>query len=322
MKSLSSRFSTKLIVLFVLIVLVVAGCQASPAQQANPSLIQVTATTSIVADIVRQVGGDYVQISTLVPIGTDEHQYQPTPQDVAKVADASVVFENGLGLEVFMDKLIQNAGGKARIVSVSDGITPQQFPGDIKLNDVPSSNQAGDPHVWVDPENVQIWVKNIEQTLSQIDPNHAQEYARNAQATLDSLTTLDEWIKTQVAAVPADSRKIVTDHLIFGYFCARYGFDQVGAIVPSYSTSSEPSAQDLAALEDAIRAMKVKAIFLGQNVSSTLAQRVAGDTGIKLIQIYTGSLTTSDGPAPTYQDYMRYNVNAIVTGLTGSAGTK
>jgi ABC-type Zn uptake system ZnuABC Zn-binding protein ZnuA len=106
--------------------------------------------------------------------------------------------------------------------------------------------------------------------------------------------------------------------LIFGYFAARYGFDQVGAIIPSYSTAAETSAQDLAALEDAIRAMHVGAIFVGQNVNPTLAQRVAEDTGVKIVHIYTGSLTTSDGPASTYQDYMRYDVTAIVNGLTGA----
>jgi len=294
-----------------------ASCQSAPVQPAISSLLQVTATTSIVADIVSQVGGAYVQVSTIVPIGTDEHQYQPTPQDVAKVADASVVFESGLGLEVFMDRLIQNAGGSAKIVVVSDGITPQQFQGDVHAPGEPTAVSSGDPHVWVDPNNVMIWVKNIEAALSEADPDHAQAYATNAKAVLDSLTSLDAWIKTQVAAVTPDSRKIVTDHLIFGYFCARYGFDQVGAIVPSYSTSAEPSAQDLAALEDAIRSLHVKAIFLGQNVSSTLAQRVADDTGVKLVQIYTGSLTTAEGPAPTYQDYMRYNVKAIVSGLLG-----
>jgi len=300
----------------------IAGCQSAPVQTSQSTLLQVTATTSIVADIVSQVGGEYVQVSTIVPIGTDEHQYQPTPQDVAKVANAGIVFESGLGLEVFMDRLIQNAGGAAKTVIVSDGITPQQFPGDVHAPGEPTAVTSGDPHVWVDPNNVMIWVKNIEAALSEADPDHAQAYAANARAVLDSLTSLDAWIKTQVASIPVGSRKIVTDHLIFGYFCASYGFDQVGAIIPSYSTSAEPSAQDVAALEDAIRSMDVKAIFLGQNVSSTLDQRVADDTGVKLVQIYTGSLTTKEGPAATYQDYMRYNVNAIVSGLTEGQATK
>jgi ABC-type Zn uptake system ZnuABC Zn-binding protein ZnuA len=306
-------------ILFTLFLLgtLLAACSAAPAQTSGSQALKVTATTSIVADIVRQVGGDFVQISTLVPIGTDEHQYQPNPQDVATVSNADIVFENGLGLEQFMGKLVQNAGGKAKVISVSDGITPLQFSGDVKLQDAPSAT-GGDPHVWVDPENVKIWVKNIEKALSDADPTHAADYTSNAQKTIDSLTTLDSWIKTQVATIPQASRKIVTDHLIFGYFAARYGFDQVGAIVPSYSTSAEPSAQDVAALEDAIRNLHVPAIFLGQNVSSIMAQRVADDTGVKLIQIYTESLTNSDGPASTYQDYMHYDVTAIVKGLTGA----
>lgn len=312
-----TRFPRVLLVLFILAVLI-ASCTSTPASGSDSQVLKVTATTSIVADIVRQVGGDFVQVTTLVPIGTDEHQYQPTPQDVANVSHASIVFESGLGLEQFMDKLVQNAGGSAHVVVVSDGITPLQFTGDIKLPDEPIPSSGGDPHVWVDPENVKVWVQNIEKALSEADPQHASQYALNAQQTTDSLTSLDEWIKTQVAVIPPSSRKIVTDHLIFGYFASRYGFDQVGAIVPSYSTTAEPSAQDLAALEDAIRSLHVTAIFLGANISSTLAERVAEDTGVKLVQIYTGSLTTSSGPAPTYQDYMRYNVTAIVNGLTGA----
>ncbi len=299
-----------------------AACAAPPAQPTASTKLQVTATTSIVADIVRQVGGEYVVVDAIVPIGADDHQYQPTPQDVAKVANSTIVFENGLGLETFMDQLVQNAGGKAKIISVSDGITPQSSSSDVHSPDATPSNQAGDPHVWTDPNNVMIWVKNIETALSEADPAHARQYAANAQTALDSLAALDKWIKTQVAVIPADERKMITDHLIFGYFCSRYGFDQVGAIVPSYSTSSEPSAQDIAALEDAIRNYQVKAIFLGQNVNSSLAQRVAGDTGIALVQIYTGSLTNSSGPAATYQDYMRFDVNAIVLGLTGNSGSK
>ena len=314
MKQMKNGLSRLL--LLALLAALAAGCAPATSQTKTSSVLKVTATTSIVADIVHQVGGDYVQITTLVPLGADVHQYQPTPQDVANVSQAGIVFENGLGLEQFMDKIVQNASITGRIVVVSDGITPIAFSGATK--DADTEGLTGDPHVWFDPENVKIWVKNIETALSKADPLHAQNYAENAQKTLDSLTSLDEWIKAQVATIPADSRKIVTDHLIFGYFTARYGLEQVGAIVPSYSSAAESSAQDLAALEDTIRSKHVSAIFLGQNVNPTLAQRVAEDTGVKLIQIYTGSLTTSDGPAPTYQDYMRYNVNALVNGLTGA----
>jgi ABC-type Zn uptake system ZnuABC Zn-binding protein ZnuA len=307
-----------MLILLTMAAVLVTGCGSTPTPAAANATLKVTATTSIVADIVRQVGGEYVQITTLVPIGTDEHEYQPTPLDVANVSNADIVFENGLGLEQFMDKIVQNASIKAKIVSVSDGITPLAFTGDVKTTGAATPDQVGDPHVWVDPQNVMVWVKNIEKVLSEADPQHAQQYAQNAQTTLDSLTTLDAWIRQQVATVPVESRKIVTDHLIFGYFAARYGFDQVGAIIPSYSTAAETSAQDLAALEDAIRSMHVSAIFVGQNINPTLAQRVADDTGVKIIQIYTESLTTSDGPASTYQDYMRYDVTAIVNGLTGA----
>ncbi len=172
-----------------------------------------------------------------------------------------------------------------------------------------------DPHIWFNPMNVVAWADTIEQTLVYADPSNEVAYAANANQYRIELQQLDEWISEQVAQVPAENRKLVTDHTAFNYFAQRYGFEQVGAVIPAYSTMAEPSAQELAALEDAIEEHNVPAIFVGNTVNPDLAQRVANDTGIELVRLYTGSLSEADGDAPTYLDLMRYDTNAMVNAL-------
>jgi ABC-type Zn uptake system ZnuABC Zn-binding protein ZnuA len=167
----------------------------------------------------------------------------------------------------------------------------------------------------MDPINVQYWVNGIEQALSEADPEHAAVYQANAQAYRQALSDLDGWITQQVAQVPQANRKIVSDHLVFGYFARRYGFEQVGAVIPSISTLASPTAQELAGLEDAIQNLGVRAIFVDSTVNPALAQRIASDTHTQLVPIFSGSLSEADGPAATYLDFMRANVSAIVQAL-------
>jgi manganese/iron transport system substrate-binding protein len=167
----------------------------------------------------------------------------------------------------------------------------------------------------MDPNNVKVWVSNIEQALSKADPAHASTYQANAEKYRQSLVELDQWAQQQVGQLPQPNRLLATDHQDFGYFANRYGFKQIGAIIPSFSTLSEPSAQELAALEDAIRALGARAIFVDKSVNPSLAQRVADDTHTQLIMVYSGSLSEAGGPAATYLDFMRYNVRAIVNAL-------
>ncbi|MGB9594003.1 MAG: metal ABC transporter substrate-binding protein, partial [Anaerolineae bacterium] len=178
-----------------------------------------------------------------------------------------------------------------------------------------AEHEGGDPHTWFDPNNVRVWARNIRDTLSALDPANAAVYQANAQSYIARLEELDAWIRQQVAQVPPDNRKLVTDHTAFTYFAARYGFEQVGAIFPGYSTLASPSARELAALEDAIRAQGVKAVFTGKTVNPALAERVAQDTGVRLVFLYTGSLGGAGSPASTYLDMMRYNVSVIVDAL-------
>lgn len=307
----------------------VSACAGKPAVRGDK--LRVVATTTIVGDVVAQVGGDAIDLTVLLPVGADPHVFDPSPQDMAKVADAGVIFANGAGLEAFLERLLENAGGDAEVIHVSEGIAfiegehdedeendDHDDEGDVVEDDVledEHDHEGIDPHTWTDPNNVLRWVDNIETALVLHDPAHAAEYRANADAYRAQLRELDAWVRGQVAAIPAENRKLVTDHETFAYFAQRYGFEQVGAVVPGYSTAAQPSARDLAGLEDRIRAYGVKAVFVGSTVNPALAQRVAEDTGIKLVFLYTGSLTAPGGEADSYLSYVKYNVGAIVEGL-------
>jgi len=289
------------------------GCRSSPVTTGDAGNIPgekltVVAATTIVGDAVRNVGGDAIALSVLLPVGMDPHSFQPTPQEIARVADARMVVMNGAGLEEFMTPLIENTGGQAMLVDASQGIALLQAP-------VGGEHRGGDPHVWMDPNNVMVWVKNIEAALSKEDPENATTFRGNAEAYLKKLQELDDWVREQAAQVPQENRKLVTDHQDLGYFASRYGFQQVGAIIPGFSTAAEPSAQELAVLEDNIRLLGVKAIFIGKSFNPSLAQRVAGDTHTRIVFLLSGSLTETGGEADNYLDYIRYNVNAIVEAL-------
>jgi ABC-type Zn uptake system ZnuABC Zn-binding protein ZnuA len=301
------------LLMFLLLGITLAACtQTVDSEELNPpdTRINVVATTTIVGDVVKNIGGDAIHLDVLLPVGTDPHSFQPTPQDVIKVTKADVVFMNGIGLEEYMESLLENADSRDRIVNVSKGVpllkTSNQYDQDIQ-------HETNDPHVWMDPNNVVVWVDNIEATLSIIDPENSTLYGTNKENYLLALFELDQQIRNQVAQIPESQRKLVTDHQVFGYFANRYGFNQVGTIIPGYSTLAEPSALDLAELEDNIRDLNVKVILVGNTVNPSLAERIAQDTGTQLVFVYTGSLTEPGGLADNYLDFIRYNTNAIIS---------
>ena len=285
-----------------------SSSQGESEQLIEAHRLKVVATTTIVADVVSKIGSEAIELSVLLPPGTDPHTFDPTPQDIAKVSDADILFANGAGLEDFLEPLIESAGANGKVIYVSESIELLQF------DDIHIDNGA-DPHTWTDPNNVLIWVDNIQNTLSKLDPDNGILYETNAEEYERELKSLNIWIEEQVDQIPPASRHIITDHLQFAYFTEAYGFSQLGAIIQGYSTIAEPSAQELARLEDAIKEYGVQAIFVGNTVNPNLAERIAKDTGTRIVFLYTGSLTEDGGEADTYLDYIRYNVSAIVNAL-------
>ena len=288
--------------------------------------LSIVATTNILADVVRQIAGQGVEVRSLIPAGVDPHTFEPTPADVRALSEADLIFVNGLGLEAFVADMLRLAGAAPVIVSASEDILPltlDEAGGAVEAPAVTPGNQAAaegshsgvDPHVWLDPHNVVAWTTTIETALVARDPQHAADYRRGARAYRAQLQSLDAELVALLSGIPAGARQMVTDHDEFGYFARRYGFEIVGAVIPAPSTSAEPSAQDVARLERAIRDLGVRAIFVSTVVNPQLSQRVADDTGIRLVNLHAHSLTVG-GPADTYLDLMRGNAVAIAQALT------
>ncbi|MGQ9741100.1 metal ABC transporter substrate-binding protein, partial [Chloroflexus sp.] len=323
---------------------------APAADDTSAQPLLVIASTSIVADIVRQVGGDRVQVQTIVPIGVDAHSFEPTPQDLVRVSEAQVIFTVGAGYEEFIDRLIASSGTQAEVVDLSANLALRTLTEAEATNhdhdeehaDDHGTEEAGatndthaddhgdehsdehvhehgtgsvDPHTWTDPANVKVWTDLIYTTLSRLDPDHAETYATRATEYKRQLDDLDRWIADQFATIPAERRLIVSDHIIFGYMADKYGLRQLGAIIPGVSSSAAPSAQELAALQDMIADYGVTAIFVGNVANQQIAEQIARDTGVRIITVLTESLTDANGPGATYLDYMRFNVQTIVDGL-------
>jgi ABC-type Zn uptake system ZnuABC Zn-binding protein ZnuA len=288
---------------------------AGPAGAASGGKLRVVATTSILGDVVRNVGGDAIDLTVLIAPGQDPHAYEPTPRDIAAIEKAQVVFENGLGLEAALDPTIKATAAHGQpVVAVSTGVKV------LGSGSAPSpggeNNAAGNPHVWLDPTNVGIWLNNIETTLSKLDPQNAASYHANATAYGAKLTELDAYIKDQTAKVPTERRKLVTDHEALEYFAARYGFEVVGAVIPGYSTLAEPSAANLTDLISKIRAEKVPAVFVGSTANPKAADVVAQETGAKVLSLYSEALGLPGSGADTYLGMMRYDTDTIVEGLS------
>lgn len=270
-----------------------------------PGTLRVLATTTIVGDVVSQIGGGEIALSVLLPVNADPHGFEPTPEEIAAISDADVIFINGAGLELGLEPFLE--GAERPVVSLSDP---------LPLRRLEAEGEWFDPHVWFDPRNVMTWSAVIARTLGELDPENRSVYEERSAEYRAKLEELDSWIAEEVKKIPEERRKLVTDHAAFGYFAARYGFEQVGTVFPGFSTLSDPSARQLAELEDRIRSLSIPAIFVGTTVNPALAERVAADTGTKVISLYTGSLSGPDGPAGSYIDLMRYDVEAIVNGLS------
>jgi zinc/manganese transport system substrate-binding protein len=264
--------------------------------------LPVVASFSILGDFAREVGGDRIAVTTLVGADSDVHVYTPSPADAKKVSDAKLVIINGLGLEGWLPRLVQSSGGKATIVTATDGIAPRQLGGDA------------DPHAWHSVVNAKRYVTNIRDGLSRADPEGAPAYSANAEAYLAKLDVLDRQVRAQVAQIPKSRRQVISTHDAFGYFAAAYG---IAFIAPQgVSTESEPSARDIAAIISQVRAEKIPAVFLENITDPRLIRRIAAETGARVGgTLYSDSLTDENGDAPTYIEMVRHNIKALASAL-------
>jgi ABC-type Zn uptake system ZnuABC Zn-binding protein ZnuA len=285
------------------VALLLAACSSPAGPDANK--LVVVASSQVVGDVVSVIGANRIDVTFLIPAGTDPHAYEPAPQDAVRLAEADIIFVNGFGLEQNLEPLFPDF--QSKLVIASDGIQP--------LTLVEEGEAGPDPHVWMNPQNVAIWADNIAQALSAADPPNAASYQQNADAYKDQLQDLDSWAQDQINQISVGDRILVTDHESLGYFADHYDFEIIGSIIPSYSTQSEPSAGELADLETAIQSFGVKAIFVGKSLNPDLAARVAQDTGVQLAPIYTESFSEQNGPAATYLEMMRFDIETIVTAL-------
>jgi ABC-type Zn uptake system ZnuABC Zn-binding protein ZnuA len=284
-------------------ILLLASCGPQPGPSAGTTAPITLTTTTILADITRNIAGDRLKVESLLPVGTDPHSYQPTPQDIAKVSKSKLMIVNGVGYETFLKPLLENAGGERTVIEASGGISPTK------------NGQEIDPHMWLDPYLVIDYVGNIRDALIQFDPEGKVSYESNAVTYVEELKKLDSWITEQVDQIPAEKRLLVTNHEAFGYFAQRYGFKVVGTVIESFSSDASPSAQQLAALVDQIKASKAPAIFLDASDNPTLAKQIAAETSVKVITDLHLESLTDGAPAATYMDMMKDNVTKIVNAL-------
>lgn len=275
--------------------------------------IPVVATFSILGDLVKNVGGDRIEVTTLVGPNGDAHVYQPSPADAKKVADAKIVFINGLGLEGWLNRLVKASGTKGNMIVVAKGVQP------IAMKFGEEDEHKGherklDPHAWQSVANAKIYVANIRDALMKADPAGKEAYAKNAAAYLNRLDKLEADVKKAMAKIPAKHRRIITTHDAFGYFGAAYGIEFVAP--QGVSTETEASAKDVARIIRQIKTQKIPAVFLENISDPRLIRQIAKETGAKIGgTVYSDSLSGANGPASNYIGMIEHNIRQFSTAL-------
>ncbi len=295
-----------------------------PATAAFADNLKVVASFSIIADLARNVGGERVELTTLVGPGGDAHVYEPKPADAVAVAQADLVLVNGLQFEGFLQRLIEASATKAPVVEVSRGVTAlvaadehHHDGGGTATADAAEEHGAYDPHAWQSVANAEIYVKNIAKALCDVDVEGCGYYARNADAYAQQLQALDAEVKAAVASIPQDKRIIITSHDAFGYFEHTYGLEFLAP--EGISTEAEASAADVAALVRQVRADKASAIFVETITNPRLIEQIAQETGLNVGgELFSDSLSDPSGPAATYIEMMRHNATTIRGAILGS----
>jgi zinc/manganese transport system substrate-binding protein len=292
----------------VVATLVVAACGASgsgaPSADGDPARLDVVATTTILADLARQAGGDRVTVTSIVPAGGEVHTFDPSPTDAARLAAADLVVANGLGLDGWLTELAADAGSEAPIVLAGEGLHEDAY-----LSD---GNGVPNPHLWLDPDLAADYVERIGDGLAAVDPAGAATYAEQVGEARQRLTALDGWANGRLAGIDPASRRLVAFHDALPYLARAFDLEIVDVVVPA--PGQEPSAGDLAAIVDEIRRTGVPAIVTEVQFSDDVVRSIASETGAAVVSdLYTDSV--GDPPLDTYESVMRWNVERLAAAL-------
>ena len=272
--------------------------------------LRIVATFSILADLAKNVGGDAVDVGSLVGPNGDAHAYAPSPADAKRLADAKLVLVNGLGFEGWIERLVKASGTKATVAMAAKGVKPRQ----MKDEDGHDHGKS-DPHAWQSVANTKIYIANIRDALVKADPAGKAAYEANASAYLAKLDALENDVTATIAAIPAERRKIITTHDAFGYFGAAYGMQFIAP--QGVSTESDVSARDVAKIIRQIKTQKIPAVFMENVTDPRLMKRIAEESGAKVGgKLYSDALSEPSGPAATYIDMMRNNLKEFRGALT------
>jgi ABC-type Zn uptake system ZnuABC Zn-binding protein ZnuA len=294
-----------------LAVLLVAGCSGSGGaadDDGGGGGLRVVATTTQVADLAANVGGDRVQVTSLLKPGIDAHDYEPSPADIDAIARADLVVQNGVGLEEWLGDTIESSGFAGPVVDASQGVRLRQVDGEA------------DPHIWQDPGNAQRMAANIERGLAAAEPADATAFAANLAAYTKELEALDAEVERQIDSLA--NKKVVTNHDAFGYYLDRYGLELVGSVIPSFDTSAELSGRDIRDLVAKIEATGVKAIFSETSLPPRTAETIGREAGVKVVvgenALYGDALGPPGSDGDTYLKMIRHNTATIVENLSGA----
>lgn len=294
---------------------------ASPLAALAQDKLPVVASFSILGDFVKQVGGERIEVATLVGPDGDAHVYSPSPADAKTVAAAKLIVVNGLKFEGWLPRLIKSSGAKAALATATTGIKPIEAEeehghahGKKGAHAHGNDHGAADPHAWQSIANARIYVANIRDALSAADPAGKPVYEANAAAYLDKLDTLDAEVKAAVARIPADRRKAITTHDAFGYFEKAYGIEFIAP--QGVSTEAEASARDVGRIIRQVKAQKIPAVFLENVINPRLIEQIARESGAKIGgRLFSDALSSAGGPAGTYIDMMKHNISEIEKAL-------
>jgi zinc/manganese transport system substrate-binding protein len=295
---------------------------------AQAARLPVVASFSILGDMLAQIGGNRVDIRIIAGPDANPHGFQPRPSDIQAMVGARLLVRNGLGFDSWFDRLARAAGYAGPVATATDGITPRSMVhshaghshdgASRRTGHRAEAARVPDPHAWQDLRLAQIYVRNLAEALVGADPAGADTYRRNAAAYAARLSALDGWVRGEIGAVPQARRKVVTSHDAFGYFGAAYG---VTFLAPQgFSTETEPSALQVAALIRQIRAEGITAVFVENMANPATLRRLAEEAGVNIRgRLYSDSLSPPSGPAPTYEAMMRHNVTLMVPAMRGGA---